>query len=94
MRSYADTREVVIDTPSLEAGCPFCGAVISRVHRRTRQGVRDVPFDGPVTAWWVKKRWRCTEARCGRAMFTEHTDQVPPLDRVTTRLRERIVAAY
>ncbi len=47
--------------------------------------------------WWVKKRWRCAEARCGRATFTEHTDQVPPFarltTRVTTRLRERTVAA-
>ena len=92
-RDAEGAREVVIDTPSLEAGCPSCGAVTSRVHQRTRQRVRDVPFDGPVTVWWVKKRWRCTEARCGRATFTEHTDQVPPFARVTTRLRERIVAA-
>jgi transposase len=41
----------------------------------------------------VKKRWRCGEPRCGRATFTESTDQVPPRARLTTRLRDRIVAA-
>jgi len=58
------------------------------------QRIRDVPFDGLVTVWWVKKRWRCVEALCGRATFTEHTDQVPPYARLTTRLKERIVTAY
>ena len=57
------------------------------------QRVRDVPFDGLVTVWWLKKRWRCGESLCGRATFTEHTEQVPPYARLTTRLKERIVAA-
>lgn len=82
-----------IDTPVLEAGCPSCGVVTSRVHQRTLQRVRDVPFDGLVVVWWVKKRWRCAEPACGRATFTEHTVQVPPYARLTTRLKERIVAA-
>jgi transposase len=84
---------VFIDTPIVEAGCPSCGVVTSRVHQRTTQRVRDVPFDGQVTLWWVKKRWRCTEALCKRATFTEHTDEVPPYARLTTRLKERIVTA-
>ncbi len=63
------------------AGAPAHGAA-----------VRDVPFDGLVTVWWVKRRWRCAETACGRATFTEHTDQVPPYARLTTRLNERIVA--
>ncbi len=53
----------------------------------------DVPFDGLVTVWWIKKRWRCGESRCGKATFTESTDQVPPRARLTTRLKDRIVAA-
>ena len=59
----------------------------SPVHQRTMQRVRDVPFDGQVTVWWVKKRWRCGESLCGKATFTEHTDQVPPYARLTTRSR-------
>ncbi len=92
-RTIEGAREVLIDTPVLEAGCPSCGVVTSRVHQRTVQRVRDVPFDGLVTVWWVKKRWRCAEPLCGRATFTEHTDQVPPYARLTTRLKERIVVA-
>ena len=92
-RTIEGVREVFIDTPVLEAGCPSCGVVTGRVHQRTVQRVRDVPFDGLVRVWWVKKRWRCAEPACGRATFTEHTDQVPPYARLTTRLKERIVAA-
>jgi len=92
-RTSEGAREVFIDTPVLEAGCPSCGVVTSRVHQRTTQRVRDVPFDGLVTVWWVKKRWRCAEPVCGRATFTEHTEQVPPYARLTVRLKERIVAA-
>ena len=86
-------REVLISTPAGEAACPSCGVVTSRVHQRTRQRVRDVPFDGLVSVWWVKKRWRCLEARCPRASFTEWTEQVPPRARLTTRLKERIVTS-
>ncbi|GAA1751247.1 helix-turn-helix domain-containing protein [Nostocoides vanveenii] len=86
-------REVFIETLVSEAGCPSCGVVTARVDQRTMQRVRDVPFDGQVTVWWVKKRWRCGESLCGKATFTEHTDQVPPYARLTTRLKERIVTA-
>ncbi len=92
-RDVCGGREVFIDTPILEAGCPSCGVVTSRVHQRTLQRVRDLPFDGQVTVWWVKKRWRCPESLCGRTTFTEHTEQVPPYARLTTRLKDRIVAA-
>ena len=79
--------------PGGPGGCPWCGVVSTRVHQRTTQRVRDVPFDGLVTLWWVRERWRCTEPLCGRATFTEHTEQVPPYARLTTRLKARIVAA-
>ena len=85
--------EVFVETPVVEAGCPSCGVLSSRVHQRTRQRVRDVGFDGLVRVWWVKKRWRCGEAACPRVRFTESTEQVPPFARMTTRLKQRIVAA-
>ena len=92
-RDAVGCREVFIDIPAVEAGCPSCGAMSGRVHQRTRQQVRDVPFDGQVTVWWMKKRWRCAEPLCAKATFTEHTEQVPPYARLTTRLKERIVGA-
>ena len=91
-RDALGAREVFIVTPVAEAACPACGVLSSRVHQRTHQRVRDVGFDGPVTVWWVKKRWRCAQGRCPKATFTEHTGQVPPYARLTRRLREAIVA--
>jgi transposase len=43
-----------------------------------------------VKVWWVKKRWRCGEAACPRATFTQSTEQVPPFARMTTRLKAQI----
>lgn len=93
VRDPAGGREVFIETPVSEAGCPGCGVLTSRVHQRTQQRVHDVNFDGKVTVWWIKKRWRCNELLCGTVTFTEHTTQVPPHARLTTRCKERIVAA-
>ncbi len=86
-------RHVVIATPAVEAPCPDCGVFSTRVHQRTRQRLKDVAFDGHVSVEWVKKRWRCAEPLCGRATFTEHTEQVPPRARLTRRLREAITDA-
>ncbi len=63
-------REVFIETPAAEEGCPTCGVLTARVHQRTKQRVRDVTFDGRVRVWWIKKRWRCAEPLCGTATFT------------------------
>ena len=86
-------RTVTVSSTVLEDACPNCGTLSSRVHQRTRQRLRDVPFDGLVTVIWVKRRWRCLERLCPRATFTESTEQVPPRARMTTRLREAVVDA-
>lgn len=86
-------RRVVITTPVVEAACPDCGVLSSRVHQRTRQRLADVPFDGQVEVVWVKKRWACAEQLCVRRTFTEHTAQVPPRARLTVRLRDAILDA-
>ncbi len=86
-------RHVVISTPAKEAPCPDCGVFSTRVHQRTRQQLKDVAFDGHVSVEWVKKRWRCAEPLCGKATFTEYTEQVPPRARLTRRLREAITHA-
>jgi len=86
-------REVFIATEAVEAACPGCGVLTSRVHQRTVQGLRDVPFGALVAVRWVKKRWRCTSPACATVTFTEHTTQVPPFSRVTQRLKEKAVAA-
>jgi transposase len=86
-------RRVVVATTATEAACPRCGTVTGRVHQRTRQRLRDLPFDGPVEVVWVKRRWRCAERLCPRTSFTEATEQVPPRARMTTRLKDAVVDA-
>jgi transposase len=86
-------RRAVISTPVVEAACPDCGVLSSRVHQRTRQRLADVGFDGHVEVVWIKKRWACVEQSCVRRAFTEHTGQVPPRARLTTRLKDAIIDA-
>ncbi len=86
-------RTVRVASTATEGACPSCGVLTRRVHQRTMQRLRDVPFDGVITVQWVKRRWRCGEVGCPRTSFTEHTAQVPPRARMTTRLREALVDA-
>src|SRR5215213_4224221 len=78
-----------IDPP----GCPVCGVLAMRVHSRRRQRLRDLPVAGPTEVVWVKRRWFCDQARCGRRTFSEVTDQVPAFARSTARLCQSLVAA-
>lgn len=86
-------RTVRVASTATEGACPSCGVLTRRVHQRTMQRLRGVPFDGVITVQWVKRRWRCGEVRCPRTSFTEHTAQVPPRARMTTRLRDALVDA-
>ena len=92
-RDQGGGRRVLISTPVREAACPDCGVLTGRVHQRTTQRVRDVPFDGLIEVMWIKKRWRCAEDLCAKRTFTEHTTQVPTRARLTTRLKEAITTA-
>jgi transposase len=74
-------------------GCPGCGVLAVRVHSRRRQRLRDLPVAGPTEVVWVKRRWFCDQARCGRRTFSEVTDQVPAFARSTARLCQSLVAA-
>jgi len=92
-RDDEGVRTVVITTPVTEAACPECGVLSSRVHQRMKQTLADVPFDGHIEVAWLKKRWKCAEVGCAKKTFTEHTEQVPPRARLTTRLKDAILAA-
>jgi transposase len=79
---------VVTDHPGA-AACPGCGTVSARPHDRVVTRPRDVPRgQDRVDLWWLKRRWRCAEQRCGRATFTESLPAVPARCRITGRLRE------
>jgi transposase len=75
------------------AACPDCGTVSSRVHEQVLTRPRDVARGlDAVQVWWVKRRWKCQDERCGRKTFTEWVPQVPPRCRLTGRLRELAAA--
>ena len=70
------------------AGCPQCGVLSTSVKGHAMTRPRDVPYgQAPVRLVWHKRRWRCMEAACPRASFTESLPAVPARARLTTRLR-------
>src|SRR3954467_10844318 len=87
-----DVRRVEVESTD-PPGCPVCGVLAVRVHSRRRQRLRDLPVAGPTEVVWVKRRWFCDQARCGRRTFSEVTDQVPAYARSTARLAGALVAA-
>jgi transposase len=69
--------------------CPTCGVIATRPRSWVATRPRDLPVAGRLTSLtWTKRRWRCVEARCPRATFTESLPQIPPRSRLTMRLRE------
>lgn len=71
------------------AACPACGVISTSLKGRTTTRPRDLPYGtDPVRLVWHKRRWRCREALCPRASFTECLPSVPARARLTTRLRQ------
>ena len=71
--------------------CPGCGQYSQHPHSWVRTRPRDLPVAGRQTALtWTKRRWRCRNAACERATFTESVPQIPPRARLTGRLRASI----
>ena len=88
------TLEVWAVTDHVAASaCPDCGTVAGRVHEQVLTRPRDVARGlDAVQVRWVKRRWKCDAAQCGRKTFTEWVPQVPPRCRLTGRLREQAAA--
>lgn len=79
--------EQAVETTETEAFCTGCGA-LARLHARRPSWVRDLPASGrPVVLVWVKRVWRCTEARCGRSTWTETSEAIRPRASLTERAR-------
>jgi transposase len=74
--------------------CPDCGVRAERPHSWVTTRPGDLPVAGRRTELtWNKRRWRCREAVCPRATFTEALPQIPSRARLTRRLRESAGAA-
>ncbi len=73
------------------APCPACGEFSTAVKGIREQTVHDVPHAGRRVMLTVAKRsFRCGADWCDRKTFTQHTDEIGPRRRTTTRCRELI----
>jgi transposase len=79
--------ERAVETTAVEDFCRGCG-VQARLHDRRPTWVRDLPAGGrPVTLVWVKRVWRCVQAGCPVATWTETSPAIAPRASWTERAR-------
>jgi transposase len=84
----------VVTAEETAAACPECGVFSTSVKGNVTTRPKDLPYGpAPVGLVWHKRRWRCREARCPRASFTEQLPQVPAGARTTGRLRAALADA-
>lgn len=77
----------------VETLCPGCGTPGWSVKGWTVTCPRDLGSEATLTRYrWLKRRFRCLQAGCGRKSFTESSPRVPARARLAVRLRERIGA--
>ncbi len=78
----------LITATDAAAACPVCGVISTSAKGSATTRPRDLGYGpGPIRLVWHKRRWRCREALCARATFTECLPAVPAKARLTTRLR-------
>lgn len=79
--------ELVAETTAERAWCATCGARAAS-KGRSRVLVRDADaFGKPARLRWVKRRWRCPEAACPAATWTEQHPAVAPRRVLSERAR-------
>ena len=84
---YDGELEQAVETTTTEDFCRGCG-VLARPHARRPVRVRDLPSGGrPVTIIWVKRVWRCVEAGCPVATWSETSEEIAPRASLTRRAR-------
>ncbi len=85
--SHDEELEQAVQTTAAEDFCRGCG-VQARLHDRRPTWVRDLPVGGrPVTLVWVKRVWRCVQAGCPVATWTETSAAIGPRASLTQRAR-------
>ncbi|NYI60256.1 transposase [Cellulomonas soli] len=76
---------VTVETDQVLAGCPACG-VVAVGHGRREHLLADAPLFGcPVQVRWRKRIWRCPDAGCPVATFSEVHDLAAPRTKLTRR---------
>ncbi|HUG84272.1 MAG TPA: transposase family protein [Euzebya sp.] len=79
---------LAVETTATRTGCPTCG-VLAAAHDRRTVHVRDLAITGrPTRLVWAKRIWRCRDADCPKATWTERRDDVVrPRHTMTERAR-------
>lgn len=85
------SRLVVIEPVEPSARCPDCGFGSARVHSRPLCRVADVPVAGAVEVRVRKRRLWCGNDTCGRATFTQVSEQIGFRAKITTRLAGKVI---
>jgi len=76
---------LAVETTAAKVACPECGSRATG-HGRRRIKVRDLPVSGrPVVLCWAKRLWRCVDADCSKATWTEQSAQLKPGGLLTVR---------
>src|SRR5947209_16826092 len=85
---------VQVSSSSPKAYCPLCSAPAERIHSRYTRCVADLPCVGRhVTLLLTVRKFFCPNPACPRKIFAEQFPElVPSYARLTTRLREALVA--
>jgi transposase len=95
-RVTASAHELLVKviSSSPKACCPLCGAQAWRIHSRYMRQVADLPCAGRhVTLLLTVRKFFCPNSACPRKIFAEQFPAlVPSYARLTTRLREALVA--
>jgi transposase len=95
-RVTASVHELLVQiiSSSPKACCPLCGVQAGRIHSRYTRQVADLPSVGRhVTLLLSVRKFFCPNPACPRTIFAEQFPElVPSYARLTTRLREALVA--
>ena len=71
--------KIIIEMRAVEAPCPACGVISTRVKDRPLRLIKDLPASGQsVELWWRKRRLACSESLCSRRSFTQASRAIRP----------------
>jgi transposase len=92
--AYAHELLVQVISSSPMACCSLCGVQAWRIHSRYSRRVADLPCAGRLVILLLTvRKFFCPNAACSRTIFAEQFPElVPSYARLTTRLREALLA--
>lgn len=88
-----DTLYISVKSKTMEAVCPYCGEVSSRVHSHYPKSFQDLPVQGKkVIILLDNRKMFCNNPECSHTTFAETFSFIEPKSKKTRRLKEQIVS--